>query len=69
MKAAVLEKAGVPLLVENIREPKPRQGEVLVKVAACGVCHTDLHVMKGEVAFPTPPTPMTATDSPGARSA
>jgi len=54
MKAAVLEKAGVPLLVENIREPKPRQGEVLVKVAACGVCHTDLHVMKGEVTFPLP---------------
>ena len=34
--------------------PRPRQGEVLVRVSACGVCHTDLHVMKGEVAFPTP---------------
>src|SRR5581483_1144568 len=32
----------------------PRRGEVLVKVAACGVCHTDLHVMKGEVPFPVP---------------
>lgn len=54
MKAAVLENTGAPLLIENIREPKPRQGEVLVKVAACGVCHTDLHVMKGEVGFPLP---------------
>ncbi len=34
--------------------PQPRDREVRVKVAACGVCHTDLHVLKGEVAFPTP---------------
>ena len=34
--------------------PEPRAGEILVKVSACGVCHTDLHVMKAEVAFPTP---------------
>jgi succinate semialdehyde reductase (NADPH) len=54
MKAAVLEKPGGSLLIENIPDPKPRQGEVLVKVAACGVCHTDLHVMKGEVGFPLP---------------
>lgn len=54
MKAAVLEKVGDWLRVEDIREPRPRQGEVLLKVAACGVCQTDLHVIKGEVAFPTP---------------
>jgi S-(hydroxymethyl)glutathione dehydrogenase/alcohol dehydrogenase len=40
--------------VEEIPLPEPRAGEVLVKVSACGVCHTDLHVMKAEVAFPTP---------------
>ena len=34
--------------------PEPLAGEVLVKSTACGVCHTDLHVMKAEVAFPTP---------------
>jgi S-(hydroxymethyl)glutathione dehydrogenase/alcohol dehydrogenase len=34
--------------------PEPGAGEILVKVSACGVCHTDLHVMKAEVAFPTP---------------
>lgn len=54
MKAAVLSEIGGRLTTEEIADPKPRQGEVLVKVAACGVCHTDLHVIKGEVAFPVP---------------
>ena len=54
MLAAVLPEPRVPLQLERIQVPRPRRGEVLVKVAACGVCHTDLHVMKGEVAFPTP---------------
>lgn len=54
MRAAVLEVPGEPLKLERIPIPQPKAGEVLVKVAACGVCHTDLHVIKGEVAFPTP---------------
>jgi S-(hydroxymethyl)glutathione dehydrogenase/alcohol dehydrogenase len=54
MLAAVLPEPGVPLELERIPVPAPRRGEVLVRVAACGVCHTDLHVMKAEVAFPTP---------------
>jgi S-(hydroxymethyl)glutathione dehydrogenase/alcohol dehydrogenase len=54
MKAAVLEHAPGRLRVEEIPIPAPREGEVLVKVHACGVCHTDLHVIKAEVAFPTP---------------
>lgn len=54
MRAAVLSGVGQPLRIESIPVPTPRDGEVLVKVHACGVCHTDLHVMKGEVAFPTP---------------
>jgi succinate semialdehyde reductase (NADPH) len=54
MRAAVLDAAGGALRVEEIPVPEPRAGEVLVKVAACGVCHTDLHVIKGEVAFPMP---------------
>ena len=54
MKAAVLNKIGGPLLVEEINKPAPRKGEVLVRVKACGVCHTDLHVIKGEVKFPIP---------------
>jgi succinate semialdehyde reductase (NADPH) len=54
MMAAVLESAPGGLRVEEIPIPEAGPGEVLVKVTACGVCHTDLHVMKAEVAFPTP---------------
>lgn len=54
MKAQVLRKVQGDLSLESIPTPAPGPGEVLVKVAACGVCHTDLHVIKGEVAFPTP---------------
>ena len=54
MKAAVWEGGSASLTVEQIPVPRPLAGEVLVKVAACGVCHTDLHVLKGEVAFPGP---------------
>jgi succinate semialdehyde reductase (NADPH) len=54
MLAAVLESAPGGLRLEEIPVPEPRAGEILVKVSACGVCHTDLHVMKAEVAFPTP---------------
>jgi succinate semialdehyde reductase (NADPH) len=54
MKAAVLQSAPGEIRIEEIPRPSPRTGEVLVKVHACGVCHTDLHVIKAEVAFPTP---------------
>ena len=54
MMAAVLEKAPGGLHIEEVPVPEPLAGEVLVKVTACGVCHTDLHVIKAEVAFPTP---------------
>ncbi|MGE0780098.1 zinc-binding dehydrogenase [Mycolicibacterium sp.] len=54
MAAAVWTGAGNPLQVERIPVPQPKQGEALVRVLSCGVCHTDLHVMKGEVAFPSP---------------
>src|SRR5215467_2288869 len=54
MKAAVLSAVDGPITIEDIPTPAPKAGEVLVRVAACGVCHTDLHVIKGEVKFPTP---------------
>lgn len=54
MRAAVWTGDGPTLQMEDIQVPRPEQGEVLVKVISCGVCHTDLHVMKGEVAFPSP---------------
>ncbi|HVR84337.1 MAG TPA: alcohol dehydrogenase catalytic domain-containing protein, partial [Planctomycetota bacterium] len=54
MKAAVLRVLGSPLSLEDIPKPTPRAEEILIKVAACGVCHSDLHVMKGEIKFPVP---------------
>src|SRR5215472_1282537 len=54
MKAAVLSEVGGCLTLEEIPRPSPKAGEALIKVVACGVCHTDLHVVKGEVKFPLP---------------
>jgi len=54
MRAAVLDAPEAALRIEEIPIPEPGAGEVLVRVTACGVCHTDLHVIKNEVAFPTP---------------
>ena len=54
MKAAVLNAINAPMTVEDLPTPSPQAGEVLLRIAATGVCHTDLHVMRGEVAFPTP---------------
>lgn len=54
MRAAILVAPGEPLEVRSIRTPRPKAGEVLVKVIACGLCHSDLHVMAGKIPFPTP---------------
>ncbi len=54
MRAAIFDGTGPSLRMDDLVRPEPRPGEVLVKVSACGVCHTDLHVMRSEVAFPTP---------------
>ncbi len=54
MRAVVLPAVGAAMVIEDVPRPRPKAGEVLVKVTACGVCHTDLHVVKGEVKFPVP---------------
>jgi len=54
MKAAVLRDHEVGLQIETLRTPRPKSGEVLIKVAACGLCHSDLHVIGGAIAFPLP---------------
>ena len=54
MRAAVLVAPGEPLEVREIRTPRAQAGEVLVKVIACGLCHSDLHVMAGKIPFPMP---------------
>jgi propanol-preferring alcohol dehydrogenase len=55
MRAMVLERAGVPLSETELPDPKPRPGEVLVRVNACGVCRTDLHIVDGELTEPKLP--------------
>ncbi len=47
MRAAVLESFGSPLSVQEVDIAPPRKGEALVKVHACGVCHTDLYTASG----------------------
>lgn len=56
MKAAVFKGPKQPLAIEEVERPTPKAGEVLVKVAACGVCHTDLHYIDhGVPTFKKPP--------------
>lgn len=54
MRAAVSRVPGQPLTVEDIPTPRPQKDEVLVRVHACGVCHSDLHVLDDAIAFPRP---------------
>jgi alcohol dehydrogenase, propanol-preferring len=56
MRAMVLHSAGEPLRLEDIPVPEPQPGQVLLRVAACGVCRTDLHVVDGEL--PNPKLPL-----------
>jgi alcohol dehydrogenase, propanol-preferring len=49
MKAAVLRQPAHRLTLENLPTPEPAPGEVLLKVEACGVCRTDLHIVAGEL--------------------
>lgn len=55
MKAAVVRAFGEPLVIEDVPVPVPGPGEILVKVRACGVCHTDLHAASGD--WPVKPVP------------
>jgi len=48
MKAAVLHELKKPLVVEDAERPKPGETDVLIKVEACGVCHSDLHIIEGD---------------------
>ena len=47
IRAAVLEEFGAPLAVQELDLAEPRAGEVLVRLVACGVCHTDLYTASG----------------------
>ena len=51
----VLDAAGTPLRPADLPEPEPGPGQVVLRVGACGVCRTDLHIVDGELAEPKLP--------------
>jgi len=55
MKAMVLHEIGAPLVYEDLPDPQPGAGQIRVRVSACGVCRTDLHVVDGELPDPKVP--------------
>jgi alcohol dehydrogenase, propanol-preferring len=55
MRAMVLDRPGVPLVMRERQIPRPARGEILVEISACGVCRTDLHVIDGELPQPKLP--------------
>ncbi len=55
MQAMVLEQPGQPLMLKTLPVPSPSDHQVLIKVIACGVCRTDLHILDGELANPKLP--------------
>ncbi len=48
MRAAVLRELKMPLGIEEVPMPEPKAGAVLIKVVACGVCHSDIHAVDGD---------------------
>jgi S-(hydroxymethyl)glutathione dehydrogenase / alcohol dehydrogenase len=57
MKAAVLIQPGQPLAIEQLQIDKPGPHEVLIRTAACGLCHSDLHFIEGTYPHPLPAVP------------
>ena len=55
MRAAILNAPGSPLRLADVPAPEPEAEQVLIRVRACGVCRTDLHVVDGELRDPKLP--------------
>jgi propanol-preferring alcohol dehydrogenase len=55
MRALVLDTPGTPLRATELPDPEPGPGQVLLRVLACGVCRTDLHIVDGELPKPALP--------------
>ena len=51
----LFEKVGAPLVSRNVTPPRPRADQLLVRVSACAVCRTDLHIIDGELSEPKLP--------------
>ncbi|XVF15595.1 hypothetical protein REPUB_Repub09cG0167900 [Reevesia pubescens] len=54
MRGTVFWEPDRPLTIEEFHMPRPKAGELLIKTKGCGVCHSDLHVIKGEIPFSSP---------------
>jgi ethanolamine utilization protein EutM len=55
MRAMVLEQAGKPLALRDVPRPRPAAGQLLVRLSACAVCRTDLHIVDGDLPKPKLP--------------
>lgn len=55
MRAMVLESIKTPLVLKEVEIPEPKENQILLKVNACGVCRTDLHIIDGELTGPNLP--------------
>ena len=55
MKAQVLYKQKSPLILEEVKEPFPKEDEIKIKVSVCGLCRTDLHIVDGDLLHPKLP--------------
>ena len=55
MQVMLLDRPGLPLKPAELEVPEPGAGQILIKVAACGVCRTDLHIFDGELPHPKLP--------------
>ena len=55
MKAMVFEGRGKPLALADVAAPRPAEGQIAIRVGACAVCRTDLHIVDGELADPKLP--------------
>ena len=53
-KAVICRELNKPVVVEEISVDSPKRGEVTVKLAACGVCHSDLSATNGTIVLPPP---------------
>jgi len=55
MQAMILKQPGRPLVLRNLTTPRPAAGQLLIKIEACGVCRTDLHIVDGDLDRPNLP--------------
>ncbi len=55
MRAMIYEGPGVPLALKHVKRPEPGPGQVLIRVLACAVCRTDLHIVDGDLTSPKLP--------------